>query len=77
MANKTENNPETTEKTVRIRLPLSRENSAPVPVGLNDRTFLIKRGVDVEVPESVAKILEESERAKMAAFEYEQSVKDE
>ena len=39
----------TSEKTVRIRLPKERRDNDDVFVGINQRTWLIKRGVEVEV----------------------------
>ena len=32
----------------------------PVPVGVNGKQYLVQRGVDVEVPESVAEVLKNS-----------------
>ena len=59
------------EKTVKIRLPLSRTEKDDVPVGVNGKTYLIKRGVDVEVPESVAEVLQHREEMLAQAMEYE------
>lgn len=39
--------------------PLNPKDEA-VPVGINGYNYLIKRGVAVEVPETIAQILEES-----------------
>lgn len=58
-------------KTIRVRLPLTRELSEDVFVGINGNTWQIKRGVDVEVPLAVAKVLERSERMQQVAMEYE------
>lgn len=44
------------EKRVRVKI----HNDAPVPVQVNGYSFLIREGVAVEVPESVAQILEEA-----------------
>ena len=60
-----------TEKLVRIRLPLTRDKQTDVFVRVNHRTWLIKRGVDVEVPECVAEVLRNSEDAELAAMEYQ------
>lgn len=49
------------EKKVKIRIPLTRENSSDVFVGVNGRSWLIKRGVEVEVPECVAEVLRHQE----------------
>ena len=45
------------EKTVKIKLPKERRDQEDVFVGVNERTWLIKRGVEVEVPECVAEVL--------------------
>ena len=45
------------EKTVKIKLPRERRDQEDVFVGVNERTWLIKRGVEVEVPCSVAEVL--------------------
>ena len=41
------------EKMVKIRLPKERGNDADVYVSVNERSWLIKRGVEVEVPEEI------------------------
>ena len=62
MANTTTKAPEgAKEKTVKIRLPLTRTEKDDVPVGVNGRKWLIKRGVDVEVPECVAEVIRHQE----------------
>ena len=50
------------EKMVKIRLPLTRTENSDLFVGYNGTPYLIKRGVDVEVPKAVADIIAESER---------------
>ena len=59
------------EKTVKIRLPRDRQEQEDVFVGINERTWLIKRGVEVEVPECVAEVLRHREEMleKIMAFE--------
>lgn len=59
----------TKEKMVKIRLPLLKENNTDVLVGVNGRTWLIKRGVEVEVPEVCAIELRHQEEAEMKAYE--------
>lgn len=59
------------EKKVTIRLPRSKENAGPVFVSVNERTFLIQRGVPVEVPECVAEVIATSERYEEEAVEFE------
>ena len=59
------------EKTDCIRLPIERDNKEDKVVWVNDRRFLIKRGVPVDVPESVAEILENEEKMLSVRYEYE------
>ena len=59
------------EKIVRIRLPIERDNKEDKVVWVNDRRFLIRRGVPVDVPESVAEILENEEKMLSVRYEYE------
>lgn len=60
------------EKTVTVRLPILKDEGAPDSefVSVNFQNYLIKRGVDVEVPESVANVLKEAQIADDAAFIY-------
>ena len=59
------------EKMVKIILPLTRKESEDVYVGLNGKTYLIKRGVEVEVPEGVVEILRHKEEMLAVAMEFE------
>ena len=63
----TENAP----KKVKIKLPLTRTEKDDVFVGINGNTYLIKRGETVEVPASVAWVLERKERMLAKAMEFE------
>ena len=45
------------KNTVKIRIPLTKTEKDDVFVGVNGKTYLIKRGVEVEVPKVVADIL--------------------
>ena len=47
----------------------SHRYSEPVFVGVNGETYLIQRGVDVEVPKEVAEVLRHSEEMDNAAAE--------
>lgn len=59
------------EVMVKVKLPIIRgEAEDGVPVWVNNRRFLIKRGVEVEVPESVALILAEQEEMLNIAYNY-------
>lgn len=59
-------------KKVKIKLPLTRTEKEDVFVALNGKTYQIKRGVEVEVPYGVAKILERQEKMLQIAMEYEE-----
>lgn len=59
--NKEENNM-AKEKTVKIKLPRTRSEQEDVFVSVNNRTFLIKRGEEVEVPACVAEVLAHQEK---------------
>lgn len=60
------------EKTVRIYLPITREEKAPVPVWVNDRSWLIQRGQEVEVPECVAEVLRHKEQMQEVCIRYDE-----
>lgn len=64
------------EKMVKIKLPLSRTVKDDVPVAVNDRTWLIKRGVEVEVPECVAEVLQHQEEMLSQSMEFEEAHAD-
>ena len=49
------------EKMVKIRIPRTKKDEEDVFVSVNMRTWLIKRGVEVEVPECVAEVLRHQE----------------
>ena len=44
-------------KMKKIRIPRTKEDEEDVFVSVNMETFLIKRGVEVEVPDYVAEVL--------------------
>lgn len=67
----TEQKSEMMTETVCIRLPVTRELSEDVFVGINGNTWQIKRGVYVDVPLAVAKVLERSEKMQQVALEFE------
>lgn len=66
---------EVKEKLVKVRIPKTKENQDDVFVSVNNRTWLIQRGKEVEVPECVAEVLlHEQEMLETAmAFEEEAS----
>lgn len=59
MATTTINKP--TKKMVKIRIPRTKKDEEDVFVSVNMETFLIKRGVEVEVPDYVAEVLQHKE----------------
>ena len=59
-------------KTVTIKLPLTRTETEDVFVRVNGKRYQIKRGVAVEVPWNVAKVIERSEKMTSIAVAYEQ-----
>lgn len=63
------------EKTVKIRIPKEHADQEDVFVSVNERTWLIKRGETVEVPECVAEVLANSERMREEAMLAEESAK--
>ena len=64
---------ETKEKMVKIKLP--RDKKEPdVFVSVNERSWLIQRGVEVEVPECVAEVLLHREEMEAEAYDFDSSV---
>ena len=49
------------EKMVKIRIPRTSAKQEDVPVWVNEKSWLIKRGVEVEVPACVAEVLQHQE----------------
>ena len=70
MANKTETN------TVKIRLPLTKSEKGDKYVAVNGRTYLIKRGETVEVPDFVAEVLQHEEEMLSISMAYEEQAKE-
>lgn len=67
MAENTTNKP----KKVRITLPLSRSEKEDVYVAVNGKSYLIKRGIEVEVPDYVAEVIKHSEESDFKAMAFE------
>lgn len=63
-------------KTVTIKIPLTRTESEDVFVRVNGKRYQIKRGVNVDVPWNVAKVLERSEKMTSIAIEYERKAEE-
>lgn len=59
-------------KTVKIKLPLTRYEKDDVYVAINGKSYLIKRGETVEVPEAVVEVLENKERMLRIAYDFEE-----
>ncbi len=66
---------EPAEKTVKIRIPRTRKDEEDVPVWVNDRSWMIKRGEEVEVPECVAEVLRHKDEMIEQAMLFEESIK--
>lgn len=56
-----ENKTPSKEKMVKIRIPRTSAKQEDVFVSVNERTFIVKRGVEVEVPECVKEVLQHQE----------------
>ncbi len=52
---------EAKQKMVKIRIPRTKADQEDVFVSVNLHTYLIKRGVEVEVPDFVAEVLRHQE----------------
>lgn len=62
------------EETVRIRLPKTKELQEDVFVSVNNRTWLIRRGVYVDVPACVAEVLQHAEEMTEEALRFDAEV---
>ena len=56
---------------VKIRIPRSRKDQEDVFVSVNDYTCIVKRGVEVEVPDFVAEVLRHQEEMLETIMEFE------
>lgn len=63
------------EQNVQIRLPKTKELQGDVFVSVNQRTWLIQRGVTVEVPLCVAEVLRNSEAMAEEALRFDSHVR--
>lgn len=59
------------EKLVKVKIPREKGNDSDVFVSVNERTWLIKRGIEVEVPECVAEVLRHQEEALEEAYDFQ------
>ncbi len=51
----------TEQKMVRVKIPRTKKDQEDVFVSVNHRTFIVKRGEYVDVPDFVAEVLEHQE----------------
>ena len=63
------------EKKVKIKLPIipGQAKQEALFVGCNTRTWVIPRGVEMEVPECVVEIIEHMEEAQLEAMRYQEA----
>lgn len=62
---------ESKTKMVKIKLPLTRTEKDDEYVAVNGKSYLIKRGETVEVPDFVAEVLEHKDEMLAQAMEFE------
>lgn len=62
-------------KTIKIRIPRTRADQEDVFVSVNNRTYIVKRGVEVEVPDFVAEVLRHQEEMLETIMQFEASKK--
>ena len=61
------------EKTVKIKLHRDRKDQEDLFVYVNERTWIVKRGVEVEVPECVAEVIRNSEEMLQEAYDFDEA----
>ena len=62
-------------KMVKVRIPRTKKDEEDVFVSVNLRTYMIKRGVEVEVPDFVAEVLRHQEEMLEEVMAFEESVR--
>ena len=65
-----------TEETVTIKLPRIKGESDSVYVSINERNWLIKRGVSVDVPKCVAELIDQQEKAIEEAYNRKEAARN-
>ena len=60
------------EKTVKVKIPRTRKDQEDVFVSVNMKTWMIKRGEEVEVPECVAEVLRYQDKMLEEIMEFEE-----
>lgn len=63
------------EKMVKIRIPRISAKQEDIPVWVNERSWMIQRGVEVEVPECVAEVLRHQEEMMETIMLFEEANK--
>lgn len=66
----------TSEKMVTIRIPRMRKDEEDEVVWVNDRRFIIKKGIEVEVPACVEEVLRHRDEMRERAYIFEESLKN-
>lgn len=66
---------EAKQKMVKVRIPRTKADQEDVFVSVNLRTYIIKRGVEVEVPDFVAEVLRHQEEMLEEIMLFEQANK--
>jgi hypothetical protein len=66
---------EAKKKMVKVRVPRTSPKQEDVFVSVNNYTCIVKRGVEVEVPDFVAEVLRHQEEMMEVAALYEASLK--
>ena len=70
-----ENKNETKQKMVKVRIPRTKADQEDVFVSVNNYTCVIKRGVEVEVPDFVAEVLRHQEEMLEEIMLFEEAVR--
>lgn len=58
------------KKTERILIPIDDDHREPVFVGINGKTYLIKRGEEIDVPREIAEVLRNANEQRLSAIKY-------
>ena len=66
---------EAKQKMVKVRIPRTKADQEDVFVSVNERTWIVKRGVEVEVPECVAEVIRHSEEMLETIMMFEEANK--
>ena len=61
-------------KMVKVRIPRTKKDEEDVFVSVNLRTYIVKRGVEVEVPDFVAEVLRHQEEMMEEIMLFEEQV---